>query len=164
MPKTKTEFLQEITEQYRAAGEKWPTTCKDIAAWAIREGIWKPYPKNLVTQCASEIAAAMREEHYTDPQGRSVRAKRPYRAVDVLDGNEEQVFLWVEMREADEEQAQMAFQFGRKIVVDGCRQLKVGVESYNENNPHGAYIEMSFDITDDMSEMDQPLEYPGLKV
>ncbi len=106
----------------------------------------------------------MREEHYTDPQGRSVRAKRPYRPVNILDGNEEQIFLWVDIHEADEEQAQMAFQLGRKIVVDGCRQLKVGVDSYNENNPHGAYIEMTFDMTEDMSEMDQPLEYPGLIV
>lgn len=164
MAKTKAEFLQEVTEQYRAAGEKWPATCKDIAGWVIREGLWAPYPKNLLTQCASEIAAAMRAEHFTDPQGRSVRAKRPYRAVDVLEGNEEQVFLWVDMKEADEEQAQMAFQYGRKVVADDCRQLKVGVESYNENNPHGAYIEMSFDFTDDMSEMDQPSEYPGLNV
>jgi hypothetical protein len=162
--KTKTEFLQEITGQYRDAGEKWPTTCKEIAAWAIREGLWKPYPKNMVSQCATEIAAALREEHYTDPQGRSVRAKRPYRAAEILEGNEEQVFLWVDMREADEEQAQTAFQYGRKMVVDDCRQLKVGVESYNENNPHGAYIEMSFDFRDDMTEMDQPAEYPGLKV
>jgi hypothetical protein len=68
------------------------------------------------------------------------------------------------MREANEEQAQMAFQYGRKVVSDDCRQLKLGVESYNENNPHGAYIEMSFDFTDDMEEMDQPSEYPGLKL
>src|SRR4051812_43280486 len=100
--KTKTEFLQEIAEQYRNAGQKWPTTCKEIAAWAIQEGLWKQNPKNIITQCATEIAAAMREEHYTDPQGRSVRTKRPYRA-EILDGNEEQqVFLWVDMREADE--------------------------------------------------------------
>lgn len=164
MQKTKTEFLQQITEQYRAAGKKWPATCKEIAAWAIHEGLWKPYPKNLITQCASEIAAAMREEHFTDPQGRVVRKKRPYRATDgLLEGNEEQVFLWVDMQEVKPEEAEMAFQYGRKWNLDSCRQLKLGVDSYNENNPHNAYIEMSFDFTDDLSEMDQPAEYPGLK-
>jgi len=162
--KTKREFLQEITDQYREAGQKWPTTCKEIAAWAIREGLWKPYPKNLVTQCATEIAAAMREEHFTDPQGRSVRSKRPYRAADILEGNEEQVFLWVDMKEATEEQAVLAFQYGRKLITDDCRQLKTGLDSFNENNTHGAYIEMTFDFSDDMAELDQPSDYPGLTV
>lgn len=165
MSKTKTEFLQEITEQYRSAGEKWPATCKEMAAWAIREGLWKPYPKNLITQCASEIAAAMREEHFTDPQGRVVRKKRPYRSVEgLLEGKEEQVFLWVDMQEVNQEEAEMAFQYGRKWNLDSCRQLKLGVDSYNDNNPHGAHVEMSFDFTDDLAEMDQPSEYPGLKV
>jgi hypothetical protein len=163
MPKTKTEFLQEITEQYRESGEKWPATCKDIAAWAIREGLWRPYPRNLITQCASEIAAAMRQEHYVDPQGRSVRAKRPYRSADILEGNEEQIFLWVDMQEANEDQAEKAFQYGRKMIVDDCHQLKTGVDSYNENNPHGAYVEMTFDFRDDMAEMDQPAEYVGAR-
>ena len=161
--KTKTEFLQEITEQYRAAGEKWPATCKDIAAWAISERLWKPYPKNLITQCASEIAAAMREEHFTDPQGRSVRKKRPFRAEGLLEGNEDQGFLWVDMQEVKPEEAEMAFQYGRKLNLDSCRQLKVGVDSYNDNNPHGGYVEMSFDFTDDLLEMEQSSEYPGLK-
>lgn len=162
--KTKTEFLQEITKKYRAAGEKWPTTCKEIAAWAIREELWKPQSKNLITQCASEIADAMRDEHFTDPQGRSVRKKRPFRSVDgLLEGNEEQVFLWVDMQEANPEEAELAFQYGRKLNLDSCRQLKLGVDSYNDNNQHGAYIEMSFDFTDCLAEMDQPAEYPGLK-
>src|SRR3954471_17902191 len=100
MPKTKTEFLQEVTAEYRTTGEKWPATCKDIAAWAIREGKWKPYPKNLISQCASEIAAAMRDEHYIDPQGRSVRKMRPYREVEELPGGKhEQIFLWIDMNE-----------------------------------------------------------------
>jgi hypothetical protein len=162
--KTKTEFLQEITENYRAAGQKWPATCKDIAAWAISEKLWKPYPKNLITQCASEIAAAMRDEQYTDPQGRVVRKKRPYRSVEgLLEGNHEQIFLWVDMEEVKPDEAEMAFQYGRKLTLDDCRQLKLGVDSYNENNPHGAYIEMSFDFSDDLAEMEQPTEYPGLK-
>jgi len=164
MKKTKTEFLQEITEQYREAGEKWPATAKDIAAWAIREELWKPYPKSLITQCAAEIADAMRDEHYTDPQGRVVRKKRPFRSVEgLMEGNEEQVFLWVDMKEVKPEEAEMAFQYGRKLNLDTARQLKLGVDSYNDNNPHGAYIEMSFDFTDDLAEMEQPAVYPGLK-
>ena len=89
---------------------------------------------------------------------------RPFREVEELpDGTHEQIFLWVDMKEATPEQAEMAFQYGRKLTLDDCRQLKVGVDSYNQNNTHGAYIEMSFDFTDDIAEMEQPSEYPGLK-
>ena len=112
---------------------------------------------------SSRIATAMREEHFTDPQGRSVRKKRPFRAEGLLEGSEDQGFLWVDMQEAKHEEAEMAFQYGRKLNLDSCRQLKVGVDSYNDNNSHRAYVEMSFDFTDDLLELDQPSEYPGLK-
>ncbi|MBX3734950.1 MAG: hypothetical protein KF791_20430 [Verrucomicrobiae bacterium] len=163
MPKTKKEFLQEITESYRIAGEKWPASAKDIAAWAILEGLWQPYPKSLISQCAQEIASAMRDEHYTDPQGRSVRKLRPFREdAQLLNGECEQTFLWVDMQDATPKQALKALQYGRQLAVHDCRQLKSGVDSYNENNPHGAYIEMSFDFREDMEELEAPAHYPGI--
>ena len=92
--KTKTEFLQDIVEEYRAAGESWPTTTKYIASWAIRSKLWEPPHKNLITQCAAEIAAAMRQEFFTDPQGRRVRAKHAYRRSEGLsDGTYKQLYL-----------------------------------------------------------------------
>jgi hypothetical protein len=89
--KTKTEFLQGIVEDYRASGEPWPATSKAIAVWAIRARRWEPPTKNVVSQCAAEISAAMRQEFFTDPQGRRVRAKHPYREVSLLDGTYEQM-------------------------------------------------------------------------
>jgi hypothetical protein len=56
--KTKREFLQDITKEYRDAGEAWPASAKHIAAWAIREGLWKPQTKSMISQAALEIAAA----------------------------------------------------------------------------------------------------------
>ena len=35
-------------------------------------------------------------------------------------------------------------------------------ENYNDNNSGGQHVEMCFDFTDDLIEMEQPEVYPGL--
>jgi hypothetical protein len=163
MAKTKTEFLQDTVAQYRAHGLPWPTTARHIAAWAIQEALWKPHAKNLIGQCAAEIATAMRQEYFTDPQGRRVRKKHVLRDMKELpDGKYEQLFLWIDIAEATHEQAEMVFQYERKLVVGDCKQLKSDVDSYNDNNPHGKYVEVNFDFRDDLAEAEQPTVYPGL--
>ena len=163
MAKTKAEYLQDIVADYRRAGEAWPTTAKHIAAWAIQEGRWKPHAKNLIGQCGGEIAAAMRQEFYTDPQGRRVRKKHAFRSVQELaDGDETQLFLWIDVSDAPPEQIEMAFQYQRKLIVGDCKQLKTDVDSYNENNPHGHYVEVSFNFAEDLAEAEQAVVYPGL--
>ena len=136
-----------------------------IAAWAINEGHWKAPIKNQIDQCADEIAAAMREEMFTDPQGRQVRKKHPYRKVmELPDGTHCQQFLWIDMLDPrlTHEEAEAAFQYGRKLIVSDCRQLKTSVDSYNENNKDGEYIEMAFDFVPDLEIDAQPSTYPGL--
>src|SRR5437667_10866578 len=163
--KTKIEFLQEIVEQYRAAWESWPTTSKQIAVWAIRSRLWEPPTKNVVTQCAAEISAAMRQEFFTDPQGRRVRAKHPYRGVEELpDGTYEQLYLWIDVHDetAKAEEVEMAFQYGRKLIVGDCKQLKTDVSSCNDNNKDGHYVEVDFNFNPDLEEAEQPTVYPGL--
>ena len=161
--KTKVEFLQDMVADYRSRGEPWPATAKDIAAWAIREGLWKPAAKNLILLCAGEIAAAMRQEYFTDPQGRRVRKKHAYPDMQALpDGNHEQLFLWIDVTDAPHEEVEMAFQYGRKLIVGDCKQLKTDIDSYNENNTHGKYIEVSFNFVEDLAEAEQPTVYPGL--
>lgn len=163
--KTKTEFLQDIVEQYREAGESWPTTSKHIAVWAIRARLWEPPTKNVVTQCAAEISAAMRQEFFTDPQGRRVRAKHPYRGIEELpDGTYEQLYLWIDVHDdtAKPEEVEMAFQYGRKLIVGDCKQLKTDVSSYNDNNKDGHYVEVDFNFNPDLEEAEQPTTYPGL--
>lgn len=163
MAKTKTEFLQEIVKVYRDHGQPWPSTARTIAGWAIREGLWKPPPKNLIDQCAGEIASAMRDEFFVDPQGRTVRKKHPFREIEELpDGKHKQLFLWVDTADAKPDEMEKAFQFGRKLIVGDCKQLKTDVDSYNDNNPHGKYIEICFDFRDDLKEAEQPTVYPGL--
>jgi hypothetical protein len=163
MAKTKTDFLQDIVTRYRKSGETWPTTAKHIAAWALRQGHWKPPQKNLISQCALEISAAMRQEFFTDPQGRRVRRKHAFRDVhELLDGTHEQLFLWIDVLDAPTDQVEMAFQYSRKLIVGDCKQLKNDVDSFNDNNKEGAYIEVDFDFKPDLEEAEQPTTYPGL--
>jgi hypothetical protein len=165
MAKTKTEQLQDIVEAYRSSGEVWPATAKQIGAWAIREGHWKAAIKSQIDQCAMEIASAMRQEYFIDPQGREVRKKHPYRDITELsDGKCDQQFLWIDMLDTrvKHEEVEKAFQYGRKLIVGDCKQLKTSVDSYNDNNKHGKYIEMNLNFIDDMAESEQPTVYPGL--
>ena len=165
MAKTKTEFLQDIVAEYRVAGEEWPATARQIGGWAIRRGYWKAPIKNQIDQCAQEIAGAMRQEYFTDPQGRTVRKKHPYRDISELaDGKSIQKYLWVDMEDPklSTDEAEMALQYGRKLIVGDCKQLKTSVDSYNDNNKHGHYVEMTFNFSDDLEEAEQSTVYPGL--
>lgn len=72
--------LQQITRKYIASGQNWPATARQVAAWAIRNDLWRPHPEKVISQCADDLARAMREEYITDAQGRSVRVKLRMRA------------------------------------------------------------------------------------
>src|ERR1700690_1252832 len=128
--KTKTEQLWDIAASYRTAGERWPATAKDIASWAIRSKRWQPQPRSMIDQCASEIAAALREQFITDPQGRRVRRNYVFRNVkELLDGKQEQLMLWIVGTEAPPEQMELAFRYKRRLVLGDCVQLKMEVDS-----------------------------------
>src|SRR5712691_4551436 len=94
------EQLRTIANQYYEDASQEPATVRHIAAWAIREGLWRPRPADLIDRCADELARAMREEHITDPQGRSVRAKHVAR---VTTASGEQLYLWADIRVASRE-------------------------------------------------------------
>ena len=165
MPKTKSEKLQEITKKYRDAGEDWPASSKMIAAWAIRQKLWEAPRRNLIDLAARDFASALREEYFTDPQGRRVRKKHAVRNIRELpDGTHEQMVFWVDIDDATPDQMQTAFQQRRMQVLGDCRHLKTDVDSYNDNNKHGAEIQMIFDFSEDLAELEQPVKYDGLDI
>ena len=155
MPRSKTnrtynEQIQTIVQRYQRDGERWPATARNIAAWAIRKGLWEPRKSAVVDQCADHISRAMREEYITDPQGRRVRAKHAAR----LKQGEEQLTLWGDIRTASREHMDVAFKQRREQVVGDCRQLKTDVDSYNENVNEADPIQMIFDFTLDLEELE----------
>jgi hypothetical protein len=143
---TYNEQLQRIVTEYIEAGEEWPATARQIAAWAVREKLWTPHPSSLVNQCAEDIAQAMREEYMVDPQGRKVRAKHAARV--------EQGVLWADIRTAPRGHMEIAFKQRRRQILGDCRQLKDDVDSFNENRSSAAPIQMSFDFTRDLLELE----------
>ena len=150
MPHTLTDQLQKIANRYLEEHGGKPSTKREIAAWAIRNDLWKPHPSDLISQCADQVAQAMREEYIVDAQGRSVRAKLVAR---IKDKEGEQAFLWADMRTAHPEHMNIAFRQRRQHIVGECRQLKLDVDSYNENQQPDTQIAMNFNFTMDLMEL-----------
>ena len=143
---TFNEQMQAIANKYMDSGEEWPATTRQIAAWAVREKLWAPHPSSLISQCAEALSQAMREEYITDAQGRTVRAKHAARV--------EQAVLWDDIRYANREHMEIALKGRRKMILGDCRQLKTDLDSFNENRSNGDPIQMSFDFTNDLLELD----------
>ncbi|MFH1747711.1 MAG: hypothetical protein ABIG44_11805 [Planctomycetota bacterium] len=150
MSRSYTEKMQEVANKYMDSGQSWPATAREVAAWAIRERLWEPSDSALIDQCADHLARAMREEYITDPQGRAVRVKHAAR----LARQGRQLNLWADIRSASREHMEITFQQRRHQIVGDCRQLKIDVDSYNDNNNNGAPIQMVFDFTLDLEELE----------
>lgn len=147
--RTKSELLQDIVHKYRAADQPWPATAREMAQWAIQQKLWLPEPSAIVSQCADQLARAMRDEYITDSQGRRVRAKH---AAFISEGGE-QFVLWADIRTAPHKHMTIAFQQRRHQIVGDCRQLKVDLDSYNQNRTPDQPIQMIFDFTLDLEEL-----------
>ncbi len=148
LAQTYNEQLQTIVEKYRAAGEEWPASARDIAIWAYNAGEWRPKSGDVLKQCAGDIAKALREEYYTDPQGRAVRTKHAARE----ERAGKQQMLWDDIRTAEPEHMEQALKLRRNQIVGECSQLKRDQDSYNDNNVFGAEIQLSFNFENDVAE------------
>ena len=138
--------LQAIANEYRNAGKEWPATAKMIARWALDQGLWRPQPDALLAKCADELARAMSEEYYTDPQGREVRVK--------LSACIEQTHFWDDIRTASRDFMALSVQQSRKQIVGDCWQLKKEVDSYNENRKPSRPIQLVLDFRADIAELE----------
>jgi hypothetical protein len=102
----------------------------------------------FLNQCANQIADAMREEYFIDPQGRSVRAKHVAKVL----RNGETLPLWQDIRSGDRTHIEIALKQRRQQIVGDCKQLKSDVVSFNQNYSPGKQIEMVFDFRRDLEE------------
>ena len=150
MARSQAWHRQKIVQQYIDAGQPWPATVKQIAAWAIENKHWAPHGSKVLNMCANELSKAMREEYLTDPQGRKVRAKH----VATLKERNEQFPLWADIRTASREHMSLAFSQRRQQIVGDCHQLKTDVDSFNENREPDRSIQMLLDFTEDVAEIE----------
>jgi hypothetical protein len=148
---TYTKQMQRIVDDYRLSGEPWPTSAKSIADWAIRTGRWEMPASAMQRRCAEDIASAMREEYTTDKKGRRVRLLHP--AATKTDTGE-QLVLWDDIRTAPRAHMEVSFQQRRQGIVGDCRQFKLDVDSYNDGRPNDEPIQIVFDFTMDLAEIE----------
>lgn len=149
--KTKTEALQDIVNDYIAAGQPWPAPRRDIAAWAINTKRWTPPRKSIVDQCAQELADAMRAEMERDPQGRTVHAKHCAKIKEADEnGNLVQKTLWFDNKSRTYTLMNISQQQWRNSILGECRQHRIEEQSFNDNNPEGKKIQHSLDFERDL--------------
>lgn len=147
---TKTQQLQRIVRAYQKDGQKWPASTAEIAKWAVKTRRYDLTEPTLERHCARELARAMREEYFTDPHGRRVRAKHPAK----VKKNGRQLMLWDDIRTAPRRHMQMAFQLRRRRITSECKQVKTDVDSYNDAHLEEPPIQMVLDFTQDVKEME----------
>ena len=86
----------------------------------------------------------------TDPQGRTVRAKDAAR----ISQNGKQITLWADIRTANQGHMERAFGQRRRQILGDCRQLKADVDSYNDNRQPEEPLQVIFDFTLDLAELE----------
>jgi len=142
------ENLQRIANEYVASTGNDAFTTREIAEWAINNGLWKPHPGKLINQCSEDIARALREEFFTDPQGRRVRVKH----VVTRRRNGQHTCLWTDIKSASREHMEISFKQRRRQIVEDCIHLDIDKDSFNENYNNGEPNQITFDFTNDIAE------------
>ena len=92
----------------------------------------------------------MREEYDTDPKGRHVRQKHPVKKTI----NGKQTTFWDDINTAPHEHMLLTFQQRRRSIVADCMHLKTDVDSYNDQERTTVQIQLVFDFTHDLEELD----------
>jgi len=128
-----------------------------VAKWAIDNEKWKPPMYSPVRLAARELSRAAREEFYEDPQGRDVRKKHCFT---VIGPDGQHKWLWVDIEKATREQMHKSAQARRRMALGDVSQLHTDISSWNDNNPYGGSIEMSFNFDPDIEELSHPTVYP----
>ena len=142
---------QDLVAEYRLATKNRPYSALGVVDWGIKRRLLNPRPVDPRHMLAEEISVAMHEDYITDPQGRRVRAKHAARYE--IDGKQQT--LWADIRDKNpgtRRHMQMAFQNRRQQIVGECVQLKLDIDSYNQNWNAGAAIQSCFDFTDDLAD------------
>jgi hypothetical protein len=145
-----SKLMQSIVSAYREAGRPWPAQTNEIARWAIKEGYWELSESNAIRKCAQDLSKAMREDYETDSKGRRVRKLHPVKKY----VNGKQVTIWDGMDTAEYDFMCRAFQQRRQSIVADCHQLKTDVDSYNDRKPDQPPIQMIFEFTNDLLEIE----------
>lgn len=158
--KTRKEHLQDIVEEWRGLGNEWPVPLGTVVRWALDTGRIQRSHQSVVDYWCRRFQEALREEMYTDPQGRRVRKKHSFpKVVTFPSGVKHQKYFWCDIETAVPDQMRASVQNRRRQMVADGTQLQVDVNSYNDNNKHGAVLQLNLNLTYDVEEALQDTDY-----
>lgn len=145
-----SEQMQAIFDRYTEEVDSSPVSLDNVAAWAIEQGLYRPYPRDVVKLCREALAESLRQEKRIDAKGRKYRAKHSVRTN--IGGV--QLSLWADIDNAPRSFMEKSFSQRRKAIADDCFQVKQDVDHFNDENPTELPIQIVLDFTDDVAEME----------
>ena len=144
-----SEEMQAIFHRYQRDVNLDPADLHDVAAWAIKKGLWKPRPADIRDRFSRDMAEALRQEYRVDYKGRSYRANHAVRA----SRSGWQMSFWADIDVAPRSHMEKAFAQRRRQIVGDSYQLRLDVDHYNDVRLEDPQIPLILDFTDDVKEM-----------
>ena len=167
MPREVKNHLLQLFDEYRTTFNSVPCGTKEVVEWAVATGrLLPPPPRDPCQVLADQMANALRQESYKDPQGREVRVNHSARVF----RHGTQFAVWDDVRVAAPKFMKKAFQQRREQIVRDCLQLKTDVDSYNENQQPSNPIQLVLNFTEDVEEIEameapqQPIKLTAMAV
>lgn len=146
---TKVERLQQIWHKYDDERSHKPTSAREAAEWAVKEGLLELPEVDPYDILAGQMSQALREEYRQDSRGRRYRVNH---AVRVSKGGVQYTF-WGVMGFASHDHMERAFTQRREQIVGDNDQLKTDVDVYNDMNlGKRPKFQLVLDYTDDIAE------------
>jgi hypothetical protein len=143
------EQMQQIWHRYQEEVSLNPTDLKEVGAWAIDQGLWRPRPADIHARFAEDMAAALRDQYRTDDGRRRYRVNHAVRVW--REGR--QLSLWADIDTAPRGHMEKAFQQRRRQIVDDCHQLRLDVDHYNSAHPEEEQLDLPLNFEDDVREI-----------
>jgi hypothetical protein len=147
---TFNEQMLAIFDRYTQEVSADPVSLDEVAAWAIKQGLYVPAPRDVVKIFRDALAESLRLEKRIDDKGRKYRAKHSMRAW--VGGR--QFSLWADIDDAPRSFMEKSFGQRRKSIADDCFQIKQDVDHFNDQHAGEVPIQMILDFTDDVAEME----------
>ena len=151
--------MQKIFDDYVAAGMPMPASLEGIYEWATETGRWKPQAHLARRKFTEDMGRALREHYTTDSHGYRVRVNHPVAKRE----NGIVLHLWDDAYRAEHPYMELAFAQRRNGILADNVQLKRDRDWYKEIRPENPQIEISFDFTRDIAEMEALAELRASK-
>lgn len=151
---TKNEQAAAIIDRYIEEVNPNPVSMDEITDWALRNNLYRPEPQDVRKMCREALAAGARAQKRFD-------GKRWYRAKHTIRTNigGVQLNLWADIdKNASRSFMEKSLGQRRRAVVDDCFNMKMDADHFNDANPDKPPIQLIFDLTDDVLELEAAMK------